>query len=60
MAAGCKDPRRVEPTVPLQPSVADMQKHCEDFALAARNDASAAKAMAEYHEEMAQLIRESR
>lgn len=42
------------------PSVADMQKHCQDFALAARNAASAARAMAEYHEEMAELIRKSR
>ena len=42
------------------PSVADMQKHCEDFALAARNAASAARAMATYHEEMAELIRKSR
>ena len=40
------------------PAVADMQKHCKDFALAARNAASAARAMAEYHEEMAELLRQ--
>ncbi len=39
------------------PAVADMQKHCQDFALAARSAASAARAMARYHEEMAELLR---
>lgn len=39
------------------PAVADMQRHCEDLVHAERNAASAARAMAEYHEEMAELLR---
>lgn len=39
------------------PAVADMQRHCEDLVHAERNAASAARAMAEYHEEMADLLR---
>ncbi len=42
------------------PAVADMQRHCEDLVHAERNAASAARAMAEYYEEMADLTRKSR
>ncbi len=42
------------------PAVADMQRHCEDLVHAERNAASAAKAMAEYYEEMAELTQKSR
>ena len=42
------------------PAVADMQRHCEDLVHSERNAASAAKAMAEYYEEMAELTRKSR
>ena len=42
------------------PAVADMQKHCEDLVHAERNAASAARAMAEYYEEMAELTRKSK
>jgi len=40
-----------------EPAVADMEQHCKDFAGATRNAARVARAMARYHEEMADLIR---